>query len=132
MTYTDPELAHVGLKEDQAREKHGDSIKIVTWKLKDNDRATAERKSAGLIKVVMKKNTQIIGASIVGPNAGELISPWILAVSQGLKIGAFANMIAPYPTMGEISKRAAGSYYTPSLFSDKTRFVTGLLRKLPI
>lgn len=131
VTYSDPELAHVGLKEDEARTKFGDSIKTVKWQIKDNDRATAERKSNGLIKVVMRKNGKIIGASIVGPNAGELIGPWILAISSGLKIGAFANMIAPYPTMGEISKRAASAYYTPSLFSDRTRKMTGLLRKLP-
>lgn len=131
VTYSDPELAHVGLLERQARETYGDSIKTVSWQIKDNDRATSERKSAGLIKVVMRKNGRIIGASIVGPSAGELIGPWILAISSGLKIGAFANMIAPYPTFGEISKRAASAYYTPSLFSDKTRKITGLLRKIP-
>ncbi|MBT3810449.1 MAG: dihydrolipoamide dehydrogenase, partial [Rhodospirillaceae bacterium] len=67
---------------------------------------------------------------IVGPHAGELIQPWILAISQKMKIGAMAQMIAPYPTLGEINKRAAGSYYTPSLFSDRTRKIVRLLAKL--
>ena len=63
----------------------------------------------------------ILGASIVGLHAGELIQPWVLAISQGLKIGAMAGMIAPYPTLAEANKRIAGSFYTSKLFSEKTR-----------
>ena len=78
------------------------------------------------------KKGLILGASIVGTSAGELIGLWALAITNGMKIGAVTGMIAPYPTLGEISKRAAGAWYTPSLFSDKTRRIVGLLQKLPI
>ena len=131
VTYTDPEIAHVGLTEAQAREKHGHAIRVVRWSFAENDRAQAERETDGLIKVVVGPKGRILGASIAGPHAGELLQPWVLAIGQGLKIGAMANIIAPYPTLGEVNKRAAGSYYTPTLFSDRTRKVVGLVQHLP-
>ncbi|HEY8191157.1 MAG TPA: FAD-dependent oxidoreductase, partial [Alphaproteobacteria bacterium] len=131
VTYTDPELAHAGMTEAVARAAHGDDTKTVTWKLKENDRAQAERRTDGMIKVVTRGNGRIIGASIAAPGAGEMIGLWTLAISQKMKIGAVAGMIAPYPTISEISKRAAGVFYTPALFSARTRRITGLLRKLP-
>ncbi len=127
VTYLDPELANVGMTEAQAREQLGDRIKVLSWPLKENDRAQAERQTDGLIKVVLDKSGRIRGAGIVGPHAGELIQPWILAIQQKMKIGAMATYIAPYPTLGEISKRAAGSYYTPTLFSARTRMLVRLL-----
>ncbi|WP_114394948.1 dihydrolipoyl dehydrogenase family protein [Oleisolibacter albus] len=129
VTYTDPELAHVGLTEAQARERFGD-VRVVRWPLHENDRAQAERETAGLAKVVLRRNGRILGASIVGAHAGELIQPWVLALASRLKIGAFTGLIAPYPTLGEVSKRAAGSFYTPSLFSDRTRRLVRWLAKL--
>ena len=81
----------------------------------------------GLIKVITARNGLILGAGIVGPHAGELIHPWVLAITEKLKIGTMASFIAPYPTYGEISKRVAGSYYTPSLFSARTRAVVKFL-----
>ncbi len=128
VTYTDPELAHVGLTEAQAREKYGD-VTVVRWHLHENDRAQAERDIHGFAKVVLRRKGAILGASIVGPHAGELIQPWALAISNGLKIKAFTNMIAPYPTLGEVNKRAAGAFYTPSLFSDRTRKFVDLLAR---
>lgn len=132
VTYTDPELAHVGMTEDMARAQHENTIKTLTWDFADNDRAIAELSTTGKIKVITDKRGRILGASIIGPQAGELISLWGLAISRKMKIGAVANMIVPYPTMSEISKRAASSYYTPSLFSDKTRRLVGWLKKLPL
>ena len=129
VTYTDPELAQVGLTEAQAREKFGDSIRVVTWPFEENDRARAERSTHGLVKAVMAKNGRILGCGIAGPKAGELIQVWILALSQKLKIGALAGMIVPYPTLGEVSKRVAGACYTPSLFSERTRKVVRFLSK---
>lgn len=126
VTYTDPELAHVGLTEAQAREAHKD-IRVLTWSFEENDRAQAEREIEGRVKVLTLPNGRILGASIVGPHAGELIQVWCLAISQKLKIGAIASMIAPYPTLGEAGKRAAGAFYTPKLFSGRTR---GLVRFL--
>lgn len=129
VTYTDPELAQVGLTEQEARDKHGDSIRVLTWPFAENDRARAERQTAGLVKAVVAKNGRILGCGMAGPQAGELIQTWVLAMSQNLKIGALASMIAPYPTLGEVSKRAAGSFYTPSLFSARTKWVVRLLSK---
>ena len=126
VTYTDPELAHVGLTESQARESHKD-VKILTWGFEENDRAQTERDTEGKVKVLILPNGRILGASIVGPHAGELIQVWCLAISQKLKIGAIASMIAPYPTLGEAGKRAAGAFYTPKLFSDRTRSLVRFL-----
>tara|TARA_R100000005_G_scaffold96082_2_gene80560 strand:+ start:8293 stop:9723 length:1431 start_codon:yes stop_codon:yes gene_type:complete len=127
VTYTDPELASVGLTEDQARDRHGDKIRVLTCPFSDIDRARTDRLETGLIKVVTGRGGRILGAGIVGPHAGELIHPWALAISGGLKISAMASYIAPYPTLGEIGKRAAGSYYTPGLFSPRTRALVRFL-----
>ncbi len=129
VTYSDPELAHVGLDEAAARGKHG-AVRTVAWPFEENDRARAERETEGFVKAVMDAKGRILGATIVGRHAGELILPWVLAVERGLKIGAMAGMIAPYPTLGEASKRAAGSYFTPKLFSQGTRKLVGFLQRL--
>ena len=130
VTYTDPELAQVGLTEDDAIKKLGaDKVKAVEWHFDENDRAIAERTTKGQIRVVTNKKGLILGASIVGPQAGELIGMWALAISSKQKIGAITGMIAPYPTLGEASKRAAGAWYTPSLFSDKTRKIVSILKR---
>ena len=132
VTYTDPELANVGLNEAMAIEADGeDNVKTVSWHFDENDRAQASLRTEGMIKVVCTKKGKILGAGIIGPNAGELLAVWTLAITKGMKIGDITGMIAPYPTLGEISKRAAGAWFTPSLFSDKTRFIVKLLRKLP-
>ncbi len=130
VTYTEPELAHVGLGESEARERHAGDLTILRWPFHENDRAQAERETHGVIKVVTRRNGRILGASILGAQAGELIQPWVLAISQGFKVNAFATMIAPYPTLGEVSKRAAGSYFTPKLFSERTKWLVRLLRHL--
>ncbi len=121
VTYTDPELAQVGLTEAQARERHGDGVEVLRAEFQDNDRARAEGDTRGFLKVMTTKRGRVLGATIVGGHAGELIAPWTLAIAQGLKIGAIANLIAPYPTLSEISKRAAGNFYTPTLFSPRMR-----------
>jgi len=130
VTYTDPELANVGMTEKDAREAYGDDVRVLTAEFAENDRARTERRTDGFVQAVVGRKGRILGAGIVGPHAGEIIQPWILAISQKMKIGAMAQMIAPYPTLGEINKRAAGTYYTPSLFSDRTRKIVRLLAKL--
>ncbi|TQV83486.1 dihydrolipoyl dehydrogenase family protein [Denitrobaculum tricleocarpae] len=130
VTYTDPELAHVGLSEAAAKEQ-GIEAKAVSFGFDGNDRARAERATDGFIKAVIGKKGKILGATIVGRHAGELILPWVLAVQKGLKASDMAGIIAPYPTLGEVSKRVAGAYYTPALFSDRTKTVVGLMQRLP-
>jgi len=129
VTYTDPELAHVGLTETQAIETHGE-IEILRWPLAENDRAQAERRTDGFAKVITTKKGHVLGATIVGKLGGELILPWVLAIQNKLKISKMAAAIAPYPTFSEIGKRAAGSYYTPRLFNDRTRRLVRWLAKL--
>ena len=126
VTYCDPEMAQIGLNEKEARKTHGD-IKVVRWPFTQNDRAEAERDTRGLVKVVTNKKGVILGAGIVGPQAGDLIQPWTLAITAKLKIHAFTDMIAPYPTRSEASKRAAGDWYTQKLFSKGTRKLIDVL-----
>ena len=117
VTYTDPELAQVGLTEAQALKAHGGSLEITRFDYAENDRAITTGKTTGLIKVMVVKGRPV-GASIVGEAAGELIALWSLVIANKLKISAVTTMIAPYPTLGEISKRAAGAYFSPRLFDN--------------
>lgn len=112
VTYTDPELAHVGLDEAEAHKRHA-KIHVLRWPYAENDRAQAERKTHGLIKVVTDRKTRILGATIAGANAGEMINMWALAVARGMKLRDITAYVPPYPTMSEISKRAAVTYYAP-------------------
>jgi len=130
VTYTDPELAHVGLSEADAKARNI-PYRIVSSSLAENDRARAERRGEGRVIAITDKKGFILGASILAPHAGEMIQPWALAISKRLKISAMASYIAPYPTYGEASRRAAGSYFTDTLFSEKTRRLVRLLLKLP-
>ena len=129
VTYTDPELAQVGLTEDQAR-RAGHAVRILRWPYHENDRARIERASGGHIKVVTNRRGRILGATIVGRDAGELISIFTLAITQRLNIRALAGFIVPYPTLAEIGKRAAMSHFTPSLTSPMVRRIIGWLRRL--
>ncbi|WP_324753155.1 dihydrolipoyl dehydrogenase family protein [Roseovarius sp. Pro17] len=131
-TYTAPELAQVGMTEAEAREAHGDKPEVVRFEYEDNDRAIAERKTKGLIKVMVLRGRPI-GASIVGAQAGELIGLWALALANDMKMSQIAAMVAPYPTIGEVNKRAAGAYFSPRLFDSVwvKRAVRAVQRWLP-
>lgn len=117
VTYTDPEMAQVGLTEAEARKAHGDRLTVVRAEYAGNDRAIATGQTTGLIKVMVVKGRPV-GASIVGAQAGELIQVWALAIANHLKMSAISAMVSPYPTLGEINKRAAGAYFTPKLFEN--------------
>ncbi|QIE46680.1 FAD-dependent oxidoreductase [Pseudohalocynthiibacter aestuariivivens] len=128
-TYTEPELAQVGLTEAQAREAHGDRLEVVRFEYAHNDRAIAERKTTGLIKVMVMRGRPI-GASIAGAQAGELINLWALVLANKMKMKQVAAMVAPYPTLGEINKRVAGAYFSPRLFdSPMIKRVVGLIQR---
>jgi len=131
VTYTSPELAQVGIMERDAlllKKK----IRILRSPYFENDRARTDRKIKGLIKIVCTTRGKILGAGIVGASAGELIQVWILAIQQNLKIGSIASLTLPYPTLGEISKKAAGSFFAPSLFSDRVRKLVKVLLEFRI
>jgi pyruvate/2-oxoglutarate dehydrogenase complex dihydrolipoamide dehydrogenase (E3) component len=129
-TYTDPEIAAVGLSEAQARSLHAEGVQVITAPFSGNDRAVAEGQTQGLGKLILSPKGKILGAALVGPGAGDLIQPWILALSAKVKLSAMTGFIAPYPTRGEITKRLAGQFYTPLLFSARTRLLVSLLKWL--
>jgi pyruvate/2-oxoglutarate dehydrogenase complex dihydrolipoamide dehydrogenase (E3) component len=127
VTFTEPELAQTGLTEAQARTR-GIKIRILRWPYHDNDRAQAERETHGHIKVITNNKGKIVGATIVGLQAGELIATWILAIARGLNIRSFTGIVLPYPTFAEIGKRAAIDFFTPSLTSPWVRRIIAWLR----
>jgi pyruvate/2-oxoglutarate dehydrogenase complex dihydrolipoamide dehydrogenase (E3) component len=120
VTFTDPEIAHVGLTEETASRRYG-RVRVYRWPYQENDRAHTERATAGLVKVVTDRRGKIRGASIVGEQAGELIQMWSLAISRGLDIKAMTQWISPYPTLSEINKRAAFGYYAAAAASPLVR-----------
>jgi pyruvate/2-oxoglutarate dehydrogenase complex dihydrolipoamide dehydrogenase (E3) component len=129
VTYTDPELAVVGLSEEEARSRHK-QIRVLRWPVAENDRAQAERRVAGHIKAIVAKNGLILGCAIAAPGAGELISLWTLAISKGMKAQDLAGIVIPYPTFSEISKRAAVEHLRPAARSAFVRRILSFLRRL--
>jgi len=130
VTYSDPELAQLGLTEQAARQAAADIV-VTHQPFAGNDRARAERHDDGFMKVVNDRRGRVLGVTIVGVQAGELLAPWCLAMARGLKLSAMADLLLPYPTLGEVSKRVAGQYYAPRLFGAGTRRLVGALLRLP-
>jgi len=132
VTYTDPELAQVGLTESEARARHGAALTVLRLGFDANDRALAEGHGEGLIKLMVHKGRPV-GVTIAGPGAGEMIGLWSLALANRLKLGAIAATVFPYPTLQELSKRIAGAYFTPKLFDNPLikRVVRGVQRWIP-
>ena len=127
VTFTEPELAHAGLTEAQARARRID-IRVVRWPYHENDRAQTERETRGHIKVITTRKGTIVGVSIVGAQAGELIGVWALALTQRLNIRALASMVLPYPTLGELGKRVSIDFFAPGLTSPWVRRIIGWMR----
>ena len=128
VTFSDPELAHVGLTENAATDIWGETnIRVVQVPFTGIDRAIAERRREGMVKIITNRNGRILGASILAPNAGEMILAWVLAISSRQKISKMASIIAPYPTYGAASKQAAGRFFTEKLFSQRTRRIVRFL-----
>ncbi len=128
VTYTAPELAAVGLTEAEAKRAHG-AIRVLRFPYAENDRAHADAETDGLVKVVATARGVVVGAGIVGAHAGELIQTWILPIARRMPIKRVAGLILPYPTLGEINKRAAASYYAPALFGPRTRRIVRFLAR---
>lgn len=128
VTYTYPELAHVG-KNEKNIEEHSD-FNITQWPLSQSDRSQTEDETAGLIKIITNKKGKIFGVTIAGNHAGELILPWVIALRQGKTLRTFTDTIAPYPTLSEVSKQVSSEFYKPKLFSKKVRILVSWLQKL--
>ena len=118
------------MTEAQARNAHGDKLEVARFDIHHNDRAIAEGRAEGLIKVMVVKGRPV-GVSIVGDQAGELISLWSMAIANNMTMAQISAMVAPYPTYAEINKRAAGAYFAPRLFDNpKVKRVVGLVQRL--
>lgn len=117
-TYTDPELASIGLNE-RAAAAAGIETRIWTEAFADNDRSLAEGRAEGRIKLILDKKEKPLGVQIFGPRAGDLIAEWVAALNGGVKLPSLASAIHPYPTLGEISKRVTASVFAPKIFSEK-------------
>ncbi|MBN9086739.1 MAG: FAD-dependent oxidoreductase [Reyranella sp.] len=127
VTYTDPELAQVGMTEAQARQAFGTGIRVLRVDFSESDRAQTEGATGGFVKAIVSRRGYVLGATIVGRRAGELMLPWALTIAQRARIGSLASIIAAYPTLSELSKHAAGSFYSPMLFSRRTRAIVRFL-----
>ena len=119
-TYTDPELASIGMNEKSAAEA---GIAYTVWSeaFKDNDRSLAMGNTAGRIKMILDKKENILGVQILGPGAGDLINEWVAVTSGKVKLSTLASAVHPYPTLGEINKRVAGAYLSPKIFSERVK-----------
>lgn len=127
--YTDPELASVGLDEGEARARHK-AIRILRWSFADNDRARTERATEGHVKAIVTPRGRILGCAIAGAHAAELIVPWVLAMTKGLKVSDLAGLVYPYPTFSEVTKSTAVEFLKPSAQNPWLRRLMGLVRRL--
>ena len=130
VTYTDPEIASIGLSETQAREKHGSNVRAITLPFAENDRAQAEGDTRGFARLVTSSKGKILGATLVGRHAGDHIHFWSLVMSANVKLSKITGAVMPYPTRGEINKRLAGLWYVDALFSKRTRWLVSFLKHI--
>jgi pyruvate/2-oxoglutarate dehydrogenase complex dihydrolipoamide dehydrogenase (E3) component len=119
-TYTDPELASIGMNEKAARAA-GVEYSVWTEMFEDNDRSLAEGERTGKIKMLLDEKEKPLGVQIVGPHAGELLNEWVAVLNGKVKLSTLASAVHPYPTLGEINKRVAGTFFSPKIFSDKVK-----------
>jgi pyruvate/2-oxoglutarate dehydrogenase complex dihydrolipoamide dehydrogenase (E3) component len=119
-TYTDPELASIGMNEKAAKAA-GIDYSVWTEAFKDNDRSLAEGEQVGKIKMILDAKEKPLGVQILGPQAGELLSEWVAVLNGKVKLSILAAAVHPYPTLGEINKRVAGTFFSPKIFSDKVK-----------
>ena len=130
VTYVAPEVAQVGLTEAEAREQYGDSVTTSSFPFHENDRAIAEGKTLGEAKLIIRKG-KILGASVVGDGAGDIIQIVGYGMSNKLGVQSLTNFISPYPTRAEVVKRAASAHFTPTVFGKASRTLVGLLQRIP-
>ena len=128
VTYTYPELAQVGLNHKEALTKYGDTVKLTEFTFAENDRSRTESETIGKIKLITNDKGKVLGVSVLGVNAGELLFPWIDLINRGESIKAITKNIIPYPTFSEINKQIVGKYYSPILFSAKVRRIVKFLK----
>ncbi|MEC8513282.1 MAG: mercuric reductase [Planctomycetota bacterium] len=126
-TYTDPEVAHVGLIEAEAKAR-GIDHSVVEIDLEDNDRAVLDARTEGFVKVVHDRRGRVLGGTIVAAHAGEMIGELTSAVQNGTSLGAMASVIHPYPTVADAIRRAGDAYNRTRLTPGRARLLSRLLR----
>lgn len=119
-TYTDPELASIGMNEKRAIQE-GVTHSVWVEEMVDNDRARASGTTEGQVKLVLDRKEKPLGVQIVGPHAGDLVAEWVAVLNGKIGLSTLASAVHPYPTLGEINKRIAGQVLSRKLFSDKVR-----------
>jgi len=119
-TYTDPPLGSIGMNEKSARAA-GIGYNVWMEEFKDNDRSLAEGETVGKIKMILDDKEKPIGVQILGPHAEDLLNEWVAILNGKVKLSTLAAAIHPYPTIGEINKKVAGSYFSPKIFSEKVQ-----------
>lgn len=119
-TYTDPELASIGMNEKRAKQA-GIDFSVWTEEFSNNDRAQAEGNTTGKIKMLLNEKEQVIGVQIAGSRAGDLLAEWTAILGGGVKLSTLAGTVHPYPTLAEINKRVAGTFMSTKLFSDTVK-----------
>jgi len=119
-TYTDPELASIGMNETMAREA-GIAYSVWTEQFRNNDRGVAAGETTGKIKMILDEKEKPVGVQILGAHAGELIGEWVAAFTGGMSLTKLAPAVHPYPTLGEINKKVAGDVLAAKIFSDKVK-----------
>jgi pyruvate/2-oxoglutarate dehydrogenase complex dihydrolipoamide dehydrogenase (E3) component len=120
VTYSDPELASIGMNEKSAQAA-GIKYSVWTEDFKDNDRSLAEGEKRGKVKMLLDEKEKSIGVQILGPQAGDLLNEWVTVMNGKVKLTTLASAVHPYPTLGEINKRVAGSFIGTKVFSEKVK-----------
>jgi pyruvate/2-oxoglutarate dehydrogenase complex dihydrolipoamide dehydrogenase (E3) component len=129
VTYTDPEVARVGLTEAEARERYGD-VRVYGYEFADLDRAIVDGHTTGFVRVVTRGKGRIVGATIVATGAGELLMAIVVAMKQKMPLAKLSRVIYPYPTMVEAVKRTADAFYREKLDGRTGRLVRRVVRWL--
>jgi pyruvate/2-oxoglutarate dehydrogenase complex dihydrolipoamide dehydrogenase (E3) component len=119
-TYTDPELASIGMNEKRAKAA-GIEYSVWTEEFKNNDRSLAEGYKVGKIKMLLDSKEKPIGIQILGLHAGELVNEWVAIMNGKVKLSTLASAVHPYPTLGEINKRVTGTFFSGKIFSDRVK-----------
>ncbi|HUJ90489.1 MAG TPA: FAD-dependent oxidoreductase [Syntrophorhabdales bacterium] len=120
VTYTDPELASIGMNEKSAKAK-GINYSVWSEDFINNDRSLAEGEKTGKIKMLLDEKEKPIGIQILGPQAGDLLSEWVAIMNGKVKLSTLVSAVHPYPTLGEINKRVAGNLLATKIFSEKVK-----------
>jgi len=119
-TYTDPELASIGMNEARAKDA-GIKYSVWTEPFRRNDRSLSEGEENGMIKMVLDEKEKPVGIQILGPHAGELINEWVATFNGNSKLSTIASAVHPYPTLGEINKRVVGNFFAEKIYSEKVK-----------